>query len=188
MPRTSTITTHTAASSLPNRKHILCHVQHDYDAPEGMDRTLVGSTRLEMLWGVRPSNPSSELAVINLTYEILTEARDPWLCGAIEGCELAGIPYVVSKDPAGLARTPHPKSTSISASRLLCYATVLISRFSTLPIEAVACGVPFVCYNPHEERVAICRASGHFRSRNPKGVGPKLSAPCLRLGNMPEIE
>jgi hypothetical protein len=135
--------------------HILCQGQNDFDALEGMQRTIVGSTRLERLWWAPPSKPSKPLAVINLnfTYGVLTEARDLWLSTAIEGCERAGIPYVISVHPAERARIPHPRATAISASRLLRHATVLISRFSTLPYEAMARGVPFVYHNPHEEEV-----------------------------------
>ena len=36
---------------------------------------------------------------------------------------------------------------------LLTEASALISRFSTVPFEAMARGVPFVYHNPHGERV-----------------------------------
>ena len=76
---------------------------------------------------------------------------------------MAGIPYVISIHPAEKARTPHPKATSISASRLLRHATVLVSRFSTLPYEAMARGVPFIYHNPHAEKVhAFQEALGAF--------------------------
>jgi hypothetical protein len=138
-------------------QHILCQGQNDYDALEGMKRTIVGSTRLERLWWAPPANPASDLALINLnfTYGVLTEARDLWLETAVAGCEAAGIPYVISVHPAERARHPHPRATSISASRLLRHATVLISRFSTLPFEAMARGVPFIYHNPHAERVSL---------------------------------
>ena len=136
--------------------HILCQGQNDYDALKGMKRTIVGSTRLERLLWAPPANPQTELAVINLnfTYGVLTEARQLWLKTALEGCESAAIPYVISVHPAERARNPHPNTTSISASRLLRHASVLISRFSTLPFEAMARGVAFVYHNPHGERVA----------------------------------
>ena len=120
-----------------------------------MTRSIVGSTRLERLWWAPPVTPHSELAVINLnfTYGMLTSARDLWLETAVEGCERAGIPHVISVHPAEKARKPHPRASAISASRLLRHATVFISRFSTLPYEAMARGVPFVYHNPHDEAV-----------------------------------
>jgi hypothetical protein len=45
----------------------------------------------------------------------------------------------------------------------LTRAGVLISRFSTVPFEAMARGVPFVYHNPHGERVTtFARPAGAF--------------------------
>ena len=44
-------------------------------------------------------------------------------------------------------------AASDSMSDLLWDARVLISRFSTVPFEAMALGTPFVYFNPHGERV-----------------------------------
>ena len=147
-------------------QQILCQGRNDYEALTEMTRTIVGSTRLERLWWAPSPNPPSDLAVINLnfTYGMLTSARDLWLSSAIDGCERAGIPYVISVHPAEKARNPHPKASAISASRLLRHATVLISRFSTLPYEAMARGVPFIYHNPHEESVPAFK--------NPLGAFP----------------
>ena len=38
-------------------------------------------------------------------------------------------------------------------AHLLTTAGVLVSRFSTVPFEAMARGVPFVYHNPHGEKV-----------------------------------
>lgn len=161
-------------------QHILCQGQNDYEALEGMTRTIVGSTRLERLWWAPPANPAKRLALINLnfTYGVLTEARDLWLRTAIEGCEMAGIPYVISLHPAEKARTPHPKATSISASRLLRHSTVLVTRFSTLPFEAMARGVPFVYHNPHEEEVTLfAEPDGNFdTSKDPHELAYQLQS------------
>jgi hypothetical protein len=60
---------------------------------------------------------------------------------------------VISVHPAEKARIDSARVTSVSASRLLPRSTVLISRFSTMPLEAMARGVPFVYHNPHGETV-----------------------------------
>jgi hypothetical protein len=95
------------------------------------------------------------MAVINLNfvYGVRTADRRLWLESAIEGCELAGIPYIISMHPAERAILASDRATTISASRLLTRASVLISRFSTVPFEAIARGVPFVYHNPHGETV-----------------------------------
>jgi hypothetical protein len=134
---------------------VLCQGQFDADALAERETAIVGSTRLERLWWAPPVTPREPLAVINLNfvYGVRTADRDLWLETAIAGCEEAGIPYVVSVHPAERSRLRTNRVTRISAARLLPHATVLISRFSTLPFEAMARGVPFVYHNPHGETV-----------------------------------
>jgi hypothetical protein len=132
---------------------VLC--QGDFDA-EALDRQateVVGSTRLERLWWAPPATPREPLAVINLNfvYGVGPKDRRLWLESAVAGCERAGLPYVISTHPAEKAR-PDRMQTTISASRLLPHASVLVSRFSTVPLEAMARGVPFVYHNPHGEQ------------------------------------
>lgn len=134
---------------------VLCQGQFDADALSDRETAIVGSTRLERLWWAPPATPKQPLAVINLNfvYGVRTADRDLWLDTAIAGCEAAGIPYLVSVHPAERSKLRTSRVTRISASRLLPHATVLISRFSTLPFEAMARGVPFVYHNPHGETV-----------------------------------
>lgn len=134
---------------------VLCQGQFDVDALTDRETAVVGSTRLERLWWTPPVALREPLAVINLNfvYGVKTSDRDLWLDTAIEGCERAAIPYVVSVHPAERSRLRTNRVTRISASRLLPHATVLISRFSTLPFEAMARGVPFIYHNPHGETV-----------------------------------
>ncbi len=134
---------------------VLCQGQFDADALGDRETTIVGSTRLERLWWAPPVAPAESLAVINLNfvYGVRTEDRRLWLETAISGCEQAGIPYVISTHPAEKSRIKSSRVTSISASRLLPHSTVLISRFSTMPFEAMARGVPFIYHNPHGEEV-----------------------------------
>ncbi len=134
---------------------VLCQGQFDAEALAGTTTEIVGSTRLERLWWAPPVEAAEPLALINLNfvYGVRTADRKLWLDTAIQGCDLAGIPYVISTHPAEKSRIDSDRITSISASRLLPHATVLISRFSTMPFEAMARGVPFVYHNPHGETV-----------------------------------
>jgi len=138
-----------------NLDMVLCQGQFDADALPDRKTAIVGSTRLERLWWAPPVAPTRPLAVINLNfvYGVRTADRNLWLETAIAGCEEAGIPYVVSVHPAERSKLQARRVTRISASRLLPHATVLISRFSTLPLEAIARGVPFIYHNPHGESV-----------------------------------
>jgi hypothetical protein len=134
---------------------VLCQGRFDAEALADRPTSIVGSSRLERLWWAPPVNPGNPLAVINLNfvYGVGTKDRTRWLDTAIEGCSRAGIPYLISIHPAERARPASDRVTSISASRLLPHATVLISRFSTMPFEAMARGVPFIYHNPHGEAV-----------------------------------
>ncbi|MFN3216067.1 MAG: hypothetical protein ACE367_06195 [Acidimicrobiales bacterium] len=135
---------------------VLCQGQNDVDALAGVATALVGSTRLERIHAAPPRPaPAHPLAVINVnfTFGVLEDACDRFVQTALEGCRLAGIDAVISVHPhqrgdlAGLPLADEPMS------RLLHRASVLVSRFSTVPFEAMAAGVPFVYHNPHGERV-----------------------------------
>lgn len=139
-----------------NLDFVLCQGQFDVEALEDRPTSVVGSTRLERLWWSPAVDAAEPLAVINLNfvYGVRTADRKLWLDTAVEACEMAGIPYVISTHPAEKSRVGSGRRmTSISASRLLPHASVLISRFSTVPFEAMARGVPFVYHNPHGETV-----------------------------------
>lgn len=135
---------------------VLCQGQFDADALYDQDTAIVGSSRLERLWWAPPvSPPARALALINLNfvYGVRSADRKRWLDTAIEGCDMAEIPYVISVHPAEKAEFRSDRMMKVSASRLLPHATVLISRFSTLPFEAMARGIPFIYANPHGETV-----------------------------------
>jgi hypothetical protein len=134
---------------------VLCQGTFDQDALSDRKSAIVGSTRLERLWWAPPAAAGQPFAVINLNfvYGVRTADRKLWLETAIQGCDAAGVPYVISLHPAERARIDSNRVTSISASRLLPRASVLISRFSTMPLEAMARGVPFIYHNPHREAV-----------------------------------
>lgn len=133
--------------------HILCQGRNDFDALTG-SRFIVGSTRLERLWSAPPAPrpPARAIINVNFTYGVLDSARELYTESAIEGCETAGIPYTLAIHPAEYAIKAAHTST-IPISRLLDVGTVLISRFSTVPFEAMARNIPFIYHNPHGEKV-----------------------------------
>ncbi len=134
---------------------VLCQGEFDAEALEGEMTATVGSTRLERLWWAPPVVVGEPMALINLNFVYGVGSRDRrlWLDTAIKGCEQVGLPYVISTHPAERAQIDSERVTTISASRLLPHASVLVSRFSTMPLEAMACGVPFIYHNPHGEKV-----------------------------------
>ena len=136
---------------------VLCQGQFDADALADVETAIVGSTRLERLWSSPPVEPPEQpLALINLNfvYGVRTHDRRLWLETAIAGCKQAGIDYLISAHPAEKTRTEDARITRVSAMKLLPHSSALISRFSTVPLEAMAMGVPVVYHNPHSESVA----------------------------------
>ena len=135
---------------------ILAQGQNDVRALPGLRTSVVGSSRLERIWKSPPRPYRSDLVVLNLnfTYGVLSDARDLWLSTCVDACRKAGLPFVVSLHPA---ERDHWNGQLPIADRpmrhLLTKAGVLVSRFSTVPFEAMARGVPFVYHNPHGEGV-----------------------------------
>ncbi len=151
--------TDTGENRLPYRHAdtALCQGENDYQALADHPRVIVGSTRLERLWRAPHFPPLKPLAAINLnfTYGVQSSARKEWLDSAIEGCRMAGLPYVLAIHPAERPPRAVQPTTTVSISRVLPHCTALISRFSTVPFEAMARGVGFVYHNPHGERVPV---------------------------------
>jgi len=149
-------------------RHVLCQGPNDVRVVEafGGNAHLVGSSRLERLWAQPPRTPHGSYVVINLnfTWNVLEHARDEFLQTAIEGCKRAGLDYVISAHPAERPRAGISVATA-PMSELLTSASMLISRFSTVPFEAMARGVPFIYHNPHGEGVDTFRsADGAFET------------------------
>ena len=145
---------HWARKAYQTVEHVLCQGQNDQAALGGHSTHIVGSSRLEAIWNQPARLPGLDLAVLNsnFTYEVMSDERDRWLNAAVEACKASGITYTISLHPSerpidriGVARDP--------MRHLLTTASVLISRFSTVPFEAMARGVPFIYFNPHGERV-----------------------------------
>ena len=122
----------------------------------GATTRVVGSSRLEAiaLGPERVFRGAPQVVVnSNFTYNVLTDERGRWLESVLQACDMAGVNVLVSQHKAD---GELPKGTPIAEApmrRLLEQVDVLISRFSTVPFEAMAHGVPFVYHNPHGEKV-----------------------------------
>lgn len=99
--------------------------------------------------------PSEQLAVINVnfTYNVLEDRRDRFVETAVRACEQLGLKYLISQHPADKADLSRFHVASESVYDLLARGSILISRFSTTILEALAMGRAVVYHNPIEERV-----------------------------------
>lgn len=167
--------------------HILCQGRNDIAALPDQDCYVVGGTRLERIWHEPPRPIPEPLAVINVnfTYGVLEDAQDIFLSTAIAACRRAGIPMVASLHPAHRGQLDHRIEVATQPmSHLLTKASVLISRFSTVPFEAMARGVPFVYHNPHDERVpTFKRPDGAFPvSKDARSLAEAIAESLDRVG------
>lgn len=133
----------------------LCQGANDVSSLAGQETTIVGNSRLEQIWERPFAETGGDTAVINLnfTYGVMEEARDAWLADAVEASRSAGLEPIVSRHPAEHGPVEGVPVATEPMAHLLTTAAVLITRFSTVPFEAIARGTPFVYYNPHGESV-----------------------------------
>lgn len=141
---------------------VLAQGRKDVESLPRSNVHVVGSERLSHLWKQAEravwNNPPRAIINSNFTYGVLSEQRDRWLQQAVDAVLAAGCLPIISQHPAdcALGDAPYvaPYATRTSMSSLLSEGgDLLISRFSTVPFEAMARGVPFVYFNPHYEKV-----------------------------------
>jgi glycosyltransferase involved in cell wall biosynthesis len=140
--------------------HVLCQGSNDEKALSGQaDTYVVGNSRLESIWQLTPQPSKRDLAVVNLnfTWGVLEEAREMWVESVVAATKDLSYPTVFSIHPAEKNRPSGVETSELPMRHLLTQATVLISRFSTVPFEAMARGVPFIYHNPHNEQVPTFR-------------------------------
>lgn len=138
--------------------HVLVQGQNDIDALDRKNLHLVGNANMEAAWTEGPtSEPRTGEVVINsnFTYGVLTDVRNDFLSNAIEAIERIGLTPVISQHPADakLPATLAGFRTERSMSSMLPHCEAVVTRFSTVPFEAIAYGTPFVYFNPHREQV-----------------------------------
>jgi hypothetical protein len=133
--------------------YILAQGENDVAALPEKETFVVGSSRLERLWQRAPVEPGDHALVnLNFTFQVLTDRRELWL-GSVRGAlARAGVAGLVSTHPAETGRVEGLPVAAKPFRHEITRAGMLVSRFSTVPFEAMARGVPFVYHNPHGER------------------------------------
>jgi hypothetical protein len=99
--------------------------------------------------------PSKRRAIINVnfTYGVLEDRRDEYVETAVKACKDIGLKYVITQHPADKADLSRFNVAKQSVYDLLDEGTILVSRFSTTILEALATGRPVVYHNPIKEKV-----------------------------------
>lgn len=121
-----------------------------------LDKTdIVGIPRLKKLLQQMPKFPMKPLAVINMnfSYNVLADKAIYWLKNAIEGCQKAGIDYVITQHPADKTDLSGYPVTKKTMYEIIEEGSIVVSRFGSTIIEALAMGKPCVYHNSHNEKV-----------------------------------
>lgn len=100
-------------------------------------------------------SPKIRRAIINVnfTYGVLEDRRDIFIESAVQACNELSLDYVIAQHPADKADLSRFNVSSSGVYDLLDEGKILISRFSTTILEALAMGRPVVYHNPIGETV-----------------------------------
>ena len=134
--------------------------------------------------------PARRRAVINVnfTYGVLEERRKDWLASAIEGCRLAGVDWTISQHPQDGGDLGAWPVDERPFEEVMDENAVLISRFSSCIVEALAMGRGAVYHNPGSgpsmEKVEKFRdpLGAYSVSCDAPGLAAALKAEMERLG------
>lgn len=138
--------------------HVLVQGSNDIASLDRKHLHVVGNSNLEIAWNEGPASTMRNGEVVinsNFTYGVLTDVRDSFLEQCIEAIVAADLQPVISQHPADRALPGEfvQYRTDRSMSSMLPACEALVTRFSTVPFEAIAYGTPFVYFNPHHEKV-----------------------------------
>lgn len=143
---------------------VLGQGRNDAVALADRDVFIVGSTRLERIW-TDPVAPRRDcvIANFNFTFQVLVAESERWLEGVRRAAKKCDLPLVVSAHPATRSAVYGAQVSDKPFRWEAGQGGILVSRFSTVPFEAMARGLGFVYHNPHGERVdAFDRPDGAF--------------------------
>lgn len=114
---------------------------------------LLTSRPTESASAVRAKDRPMALINVNFSYGVLGAKRDSWLRGAIAASKAAGFEPVISQHIADTGPTFGIEPSPEPLYKLFERATVVISRFSGVILEALASNISVIYYNPNLEKV-----------------------------------
>ena len=138
--------------------HVLVQGDNDIAALDRKNLHVVGNSNMEIAWQAGPTDIARNGEVVinsNFTYGVLIDERERFLTEAVSAIESQDLKPVISQHPAdlGLPAELAKYRTDRSMSSMLPGCEAIITRFSTVPFEAIAYGTPFLYFNPHFEKV-----------------------------------
>ena len=145
------------AKGYHNADHVFLHGYWSQKFFAEKPTQVVGSSRAEFFLGQDVRNPSEPSILLNLnfSYGVLTDVAPAFVEGFSDATSGSGVEIKVTQHPRDSTHVPARLNGSRSLDSLaaLQSSSVLVSRFSTMIIDALALGVPVVYFNPHGEPV-----------------------------------
>lgn len=116
---------------------------------------VVGIPRLNNFLKEKPKFPKKPLVVINLnfTYGVLEDKREYWLNSVLEACRILNFEYIITQHPADITNFSKYNISKLDMYETIRKGSIVISRFGSIILEALAMGKPVVYHNPHNEKV-----------------------------------
>lgn len=101
-----------------------------------------------------PFKKNSPIVInVNFTYGVLEDKREQWIKSAVEACNELNIDYIITRHPADFGNIWEYNISNMNMYDTILNGSILISRFSTSIIEAIAMNRPVIYFNPHNEKV-----------------------------------
>lgn len=131
--------------------------EHDKQFFKGKEKKYftVGIPRLNNFLKEKPKFTKKPLVVINVnfSYGVLEDKREYWLNSVLEACKILNFEYIITQHPEDSANLSKYNISKLDMYETIRQGSIVISRFGSIILEALAMGKPVVYHNPHNEKV-----------------------------------
>ena len=99
------------------------------------------------------NTPRVALINTNFSYGVLEDHRDTWLKQAVHACKECGLRPVITRHPADKGELYPELVTNDTFYEAVICSDIVIQRFASGILEALAMRRPVIYFNPHDEQV-----------------------------------
>jgi len=119
--------------------------------------SIIGLPKMFTMYRESVRFPVEDIVVINVnfTYGTFEESRDEWVNAVIGACDNLQLKYVIAQHHADNGQFDKNILSQANIYDTIRDSSIVVSRFSTVILEAVALGKPVVYFNPHAETVKL---------------------------------
>lgn len=141
--------------------------EYDKKFIKNKDAHIIGIARIEELINKKTSYPKTPKVIINANFSYGKYSRHAkeWIQDAVNACTELGVDYTISQHIADKTDLSKVNVSTEHINDLVCKGSLLISRFSTSILEAMAIGKPIIYFNSFNEKVdKFLNPEGSFES------------------------